>query len=97
MRYVQHYEGEWIAPRRKRWFMKCCECGLTHIVNFRLVGKQIQMQLFRNEKMPFKSKAQIGKLAILEKQGKLPKGTVKKWAKETPNIKKLPKKLKKKG
>lgn len=41
--------------------------------------------------MPFKSKAQVAKFAILEKQGKLPKGTLKKWAKETPNMKKLPK------
>jgi hypothetical protein len=40
--------------------------------------------------MPFKSKKQIGKFAILEKEGKLPKGTLKEWAHETPNIKKLP-------
>lgn len=45
---------------------------------------------------PFKSKAQLGKIAVLEKQGKLPKGTVKKWSKETKDIKHLPKKVKKK-
>lgn len=41
--------------------------------------------------MPFKSKAQVGKIAILEKEGKVKKGTVKEWASETPNMKKLPK------
>ena len=45
---------------------------------------------------PLKSKAQLGKLAILEKEGKVKKGTVKEFAKETPNIKKLPEHVKKK-
>jgi len=47
--------------------------------------------------MPFKSKAQVGKMAMLEKEGKVKKGTMKEWAAETPNMKKLPKKLKKKA
>lgn len=46
--------------------------------------------------MPFKSKAQVKKMAVLEKEGKVKKGTVHEWAKETPNMKKLPKKVKKK-
>jgi hypothetical protein len=46
--------------------------------------------------MPFHSKAQIGKIAVLEKQGKVPKGTFKEFAKKTPKMKKLPKKVKKK-
>lgn len=36
------------------------------------------------------------KFFVLEKQGKLPNGTAKEWADETPNIKKLPKRVKKK-
>lgn len=40
--------------------------------------------------MPFQSKAQMAKMAELEKQGKVKKGTVKQWASETPDIKKLP-------
>ena len=40
--------------------------------------------------MPFKSKSQMGKMAVLEKQGKVKKGTVKEWAAETPDLKKLP-------
>lgn len=46
--------------------------------------------------MPFKSKNQMRKFFVLEKQSKLPKGTAGQWAKETSNIKKLPKKVKKK-
>lgn len=47
--------------------------------------------------MPAKSKAQLGKLFVLEKEGKLKKGTAKEFARETPNIKKLPEHVKKKG
>jgi hypothetical protein len=47
--------------------------------------------------MPFKSKAQVGKIAILEKQGKVKKGTFKEFAKHTKNMKKLPKRVKKKS
>lgn len=46
--------------------------------------------------MPYKSKAQIGKMRVLEKEGKLKPGTNAEWARETPNIKKLPKHVKKK-
>ena len=34
--------------------------------------------------MPFKSEAQKGKIAELEKEGKVKPGTFKQWAKDTP-------------
>lgn len=43
--------------------------------------------------MPFRSKSQIRKLAILERNGHLRKGTVHRWAKETKNIHRLPERL----
>lgn len=43
--------------------------------------------------MPFKSKAQERKFRELEDQGKLPKGTADRWAKETPSITKLPERI----
>jgi len=46
--------------------------------------------------MPFKSKAQQKKFFAMEERGEIPKGTAKRWAEETPNIKKLPEKVKKK-
>jgi hypothetical protein len=45
--------------------------------------------------MPFKSRKQMKKFFVLEKEGKLSKGTAKQWADETPDIKKLPSKIKK--
>jgi hypothetical protein len=42
--------------------------------------------------MPYKSKSQMRKFFAMEKRGELPKGTAKRWARETPNIKALPEK-----
>ena len=46
--------------------------------------------------MPFKSKAQQRFMFAAEDRGEVPRGTAKRWAEETPNIKKLPEKVKKK-
>jgi len=46
--------------------------------------------------MPFKSKAQARKLAILTAQGKFPKKSFEEWAHATKNFKKLPERKKKK-
>jgi len=40
--------------------------------------------------MPFKSRAQQRYMFAAEERGEIKKGTAEKWAKETPNIKKLP-------
>ena len=45
--------------------------------------------------MPFKSKAQQRFMFAAEERGEIPKGTAKRWAKHTPNIKKLPERKKK--
>ncbi len=46
--------------------------------------------------MPFKSKSQQRLMFAKEERGELPKGTAKKWAHETKNIKRLPNKVRKK-
>jgi hypothetical protein len=45
--------------------------------------------------MPFRSKAQMRKFAAMEKEGKLPKGTFKRWLKHTRNIRNLPERVRK--
>lgn len=43
--------------------------------------------------MPFRSKAQQRWMFWAEKQGLVKKGTAERWARETPNIKRLPEKV----
>jgi hypothetical protein len=47
--------------------------------------------------MPFKSKAQLAKCQLLKKQGKNGTWDCSKMAKETPNLKSLPKRAKPKA
>lgn len=44
--------------------------------------------------MPYKSKAQQRYMFAAEKRGDVEPGTAKRWADETPNMKKLPEKVK---
>jgi hypothetical protein len=53
MRLRQVEAGEWVTPVRKGYLMQCCDCGLVHKMDFRLVrrgrrgGLMIQMRAFR--------------------------------------------------
>jgi len=46
--------------------------------------------------MPFKSKAQVRLFGHLVRMGKISERKFREWLKETPNIKKLPERVKKK-
>jgi hypothetical protein len=55
MRYKQIKDGEWIQPIRKNYRIQCCDCGLTHKLNFKLVKDKlgratILFQAFRMDK-----------------------------------------------
>lgn len=47
--------NEWVTPRRKGYYMGCCDCGLVHGLKFRLVpswhgpGLKIQFWAWRDE------------------------------------------------
>lgn len=56
-RYKRHVEGdngwtEWIYPNRRKYKLACCDCGLVHNMQFKLVqrglGKAILMRAQRN-------------------------------------------------
>lgn len=47
-------DGEWETPRRKGYRLQCCDCGLIHVMDFRLVkysgGRAIQFRAYRADK-----------------------------------------------
>lgn len=51
MRYRQVQAGEWVQPTRKGYLMQCCDCGLVHSLDFKLVrdgrGSFIFFRAFR--------------------------------------------------
>jgi hypothetical protein len=54
VKYPGVVEGDWVQPVRRGYRMACCDCGLVHVVNFRLVkrgrGNVIQLQAFRHNR-----------------------------------------------
>jgi len=50
-------DKEWVQPRMRNYIMGCCDCGLVHRVNFRIVdgrrggkpSRHVQMQASRAE------------------------------------------------
>lgn len=45
-------EGEWVQPIMNGYRLSCCDCGLVHEINFRIIekGKKIQLQAYRNQR-----------------------------------------------
>lgn len=64
MKYQQAYDGDWVQPIMKGWKMRCCDCGLVHTVNIRIVGKKVQIQATRDKKATSNSRRSKKYLAI---------------------------------
>lgn len=54
MKYDHPESNEWIYPKRKGYRQCCCDCGLVHEIDFRIVkvGKKsyIEIRFRRNER-----------------------------------------------
>lgn len=52
-RYPDVKEGEWVRPVMKGYKMKCCDCGLVHIYDFKVIqwgrGHKILLRAFRGK------------------------------------------------
>lgn len=50
MKYYILSPGEWIQPKRRGYKLACCDCGLTHLMDFRVVRGKIQFRCFRDNR-----------------------------------------------
>jgi hypothetical protein len=46
--YAAMSDGQWVTVPRRGWRLACCDCGLVHLVNFRIVGGRLQVQAVRH-------------------------------------------------
>lgn len=37
MKYEKVVDGEWVQPVMVGYRMKCCDCGLVHIIDFKIL------------------------------------------------------------
>jgi hypothetical protein len=42
--------GEWIRPRMRNFREQCCDCGLIHRLDFRIVDDRIEFQTRRDNR-----------------------------------------------
>ena len=49
-RYPDIKAGQWVAPKKSGYRMECCDCGLVHVLEFRLYRGQVQMRGYRDNR-----------------------------------------------
>jgi len=49
-KYKQVTDGEWVQPVKKGYKMACCDCGLVHVVDFRIYKGRVQLRAFRDNR-----------------------------------------------
>lgn len=48
--YKQVLDGEWIKPLHRGWKLACCDCGLVHTMNLKIVGGRVYVQATRDNR-----------------------------------------------
>jgi len=46
-KYKKAKDKEWIQPIKKGYLMACCDCGLVHKMDFRIVKDRVQFRASR--------------------------------------------------
>lgn len=53
-RYPKIFDGEWVRPIMKGYRMRCCDCGLVHVLDFKIIpygkGRKIKFRAYRDER-----------------------------------------------
>lgn len=50
MKYDKPIANEWVQPVRRGYRMMCCDCGLVHELDFRVMKRRIQFRVRRNNR-----------------------------------------------
>jgi hypothetical protein len=60
MRYTQVIDGEWIEPDSDEHRIACCDCGLVHVMYFRVKRKRVQFMAYRDVKATNARRKRLG-------------------------------------
>lgn len=55
MKYLNPKRGEWVQPTPNGYKMACCDCGLVHVLDFRVIKyggnkTKVQFRVFRDNR-----------------------------------------------
>lgn len=59
-KYEQVQDGDWHRWHRKDNFEECCDCGLTHRVEYKVVNNQIWFRCWREDKLTDRKRKRRG-------------------------------------
>jgi hypothetical protein len=48
VKYQEPEAGQWVQPVKKGYKLACCDCGLVHVLDFRIRNGKPQFRAFRN-------------------------------------------------
>jgi len=48
--YEEVADGEWVTPRHSEYRQQCCDCGLVHVYQFRIVDGGVQFRIRRDNR-----------------------------------------------
>jgi hypothetical protein len=46
----QIHDGAWQTPVHRNYTLECCDCGLRHVLDFRIKGRSVQFRARRTAK-----------------------------------------------
>jgi hypothetical protein len=50
VKYEEPKAGQWVQPVKKGYKLACCDCGLVHVLDFRIRNGNPQFRAFRNNR-----------------------------------------------
>lgn len=54
------YDGEWYRPKPMRGHREiCCDCGLVHVTDFKIIKGEIHIRSYRDDKLTAKERARL--------------------------------------
>lgn len=66
MRYPQVHDDEWVQPVQTGYKMACCDCGLVHVIDFRIEEGRIQLKARRDNRATSAKRRWNKKTKLLE-------------------------------
>jgi hypothetical protein len=50
VKYKKAVAGQWVLPRQKDFKLGCCDCGLVHVFDFRIMDKKVEYRVWRDNR-----------------------------------------------
>jgi hypothetical protein len=50
VKYQQLYDGDWVTPVLNGYRIACCDCGLVHVLQFKVVKGAVKFRAWRHDR-----------------------------------------------